>query len=128
MGNYVFEPLEDKIYTLDDFIKIAEKVFKDDKTMENKSLSARIKRRNAKGFAGVGTPAWTKRTSYGDYRNIADSNKQHDIDLANARKSKLGVNPTGPSYHIDAMGQLHYFRRSKNRQFCKKYADNRQAV
>lgn len=39
------------------------------KNEENKSLSARIKRRNAGGFKGEGTPIqWTKRTPSGNWQ------------------------------------------------------------
>ena len=36
---------------------------------DNKSLSARIKRRNASGFNGEGTPSkWVKTSSFGDWQ------------------------------------------------------------
>jgi len=40
----------------------------------NKSLSARIKRRNAQGFVGAGTSLGFVKTNYGDY---TDPNQNH---------------------------------------------------
>ena len=57
----------------------------------NKSLSARIRRRNAQGFNGVGNPNWTKNNSYGDYTDQKQNHKETDYKRELARKNKLGV-------------------------------------
>ena len=48
----------------------------------NKSLSARVKRRNAKSFKGEGTPGkWTKTTPYGNWKDdpIRAADKAREI-------------------------------------------------
>lgn len=58
--------------------------------MNNTSLSARIKRRNAQNFEGIGTSSgWKKTTFYGTYekeKGIVDSNKHILI-----QSKKLGL-------------------------------------
>ena len=51
------------------------------KIEENKSLSARIKRRNANGFKGEGTTGkWTKKTPFGNWQEqptrLADTKRE----------------------------------------------------
>ena len=48
---------------------------------KNKSLSARIKRRNKAGFKGIGSYNFEKKTSYGDYREEFDNHKDKDKNI-----------------------------------------------
>lgn len=78
----------------------------------NKSLSARIKRRNKQGFAGKGTGLGFIVNDPGDYRDEKQNHK--DIDRRNdiAHKNKVG------------------FRKSivRSRVMSKKYSDNHQKM
>ena len=78
---------------------------------KNKSLSARIRRRNAQGFRGEGNNHFIKKDSYGDYTDENQNGKLKDHIEANNRRSILRFNPW-----------------TKNRAYCKKYADNHQKV
>lgn len=55
----------------------------------NKSLSARIRRRNKYGFNGNGTPAWDKITPFGDYTDLEQSGKLSMYAIEKRRKNKL---------------------------------------
>ena len=57
----------------------------------NKSLSARIKRRNKQGFKGEGNCKWIKTTPFSDYNNFMVNHKDKDYKLANDKKNKFGV-------------------------------------
>lgn len=92
----------------------------------NKSLSARIRRRNKQGFSGEGNSKWIKTTPFSDYNNPMVNHKDKDYKLDNERKSKFGVTSNN-SYKLDARGNIIALPTiSKNRCFCKKYADNHQ--
>lgn len=82
----------------------------------NKSISARIRRRNAQGFKGVGTPKWTKTSPCGDYTNPVDSNKTTIIRIEQIRKNKLGFKRIARGF------SLH------KRALTKKFADNHQRM
>ena len=107
----------------------------------NKSLSARIRRRNKNGFFGIGTghivdskgniDTYTSLKAaslkMGDYTDENQNGKLKDRMIDNIRKSKLGINK--PNYKFDNNGNIIYATKgSKNRQMCKKYADNHQKV
>ena len=47
--------------------------------MENKSLSARIKRRNKQGFKGEGTPTFIKTTEFGTITKEKSQDKYQNI-------------------------------------------------
>ena len=63
----------------------------------NKSLSARIRRRNKQGFEGIGTyfGVGPYPHPYGDYTDSKQNGKEHDYKLARERKSKLGFKRIG---------------------------------
>lgn len=44
----------------------------------NKSLSARVKRRNAQGFVGAGSHVMFKKDNIGDYRDVSQNHKDTD--------------------------------------------------
>ena len=93
----------------------------------NKSLNARIKRRNKQCFVGVGTYFGVgPNHSYGDYTDPEQNHKDKDYKLDKARKAKLGYN--SPSYKFDGRGNLIHVPRRGNRQMCKKYADSHQKL
>ena len=58
---------------------------------KNKSLSARIKRRNAQGFKGEGSQSDFVPRMPGDYTNERDNHKQKDRILSQAKKQKLAL-------------------------------------
>ena len=92
----------------------------------NKSLSARIKRRNKQGFAGVGTYFGVgPNHSYGDYTDDKQNNKNLDRKQDIARKNKLGFRTR--EYKIDNTGNVMYIGK-KTRCMSKKYADNHQKL
>lgn len=82
------------------------------KTTINTSLSARIKRRNAAGFKGLGSHArFDDKSQMGDYRDLNQNDKVIDRYLSDRKKSILGFrHATG-----------------NNRLMRKKYANNKQA-
>ena len=83
----------------------------------NKSLSARIQRRNAVGFKGEGTSSgWKKTTSYGDYESLEYNNKGNDIKNAIAKKNKVGFRPAKYTMGYILAGMT------------KNYADNHQKL
>ena len=92
----------------------------------NKSLSARIRRRNKQGFSGNGTGLGFLIKNPGDYCDEKQNHKDKDYKLDKARKAKLGYN--SPMYKFDGHGNLMRVLKSGNRQMCKKYADNHQKL
>ena len=92
----------------------------------NKSLSARIKRRNKQGFSGNGTGLGFLIKNPGDYRDEKQNHKDKDYKIDKARKAKLGYN--SPIYKFDDNGNLMHVLKISNRQMCKKYADNHQKL
>ena len=73
----------------------------------NKSLSARIRRRNQCGFVGEGTNHQVfDETKMGDYRDPLQNGKKLDYLRAERKKSILGCD--------------------WKRMMCKKYANNKQ--
>ena len=108
---------------------------------ENRSLSARVKRRNAQGFYGVGTGHIVDSVGYvhsytttkaesgsmGNYTNVKQNHKERDYKDAAARKSRLGYDE--PTFKIDNSGNIISLPHStKNRQLCRKYADKHQRL
>lgn len=105
----------------------------------NKSLSARIKRRNKQGFIGVGTGhiilkdgtvACYNTTkllngNYGDYRDEEQNNKKNDHINDMRRKAKL--NYIAREYKVGQDGKLIFVGR-KIRCMSKRYSDNRQSI
>jgi len=75
----------------------------------NKSLSARIKRRNKQGFKGAGNNNfWEKKTPFGNYLDEYENNKYLDYKIAQSRKDSLKAKTRG------------------RRSLSKKYANNMQ--
>lgn len=88
--------------------------------MENKSLSSRIKRRNAQGFVGAGTGLRFLIKNPGDYTDPEQNGKIADYTRDQRRKDKLGfkrvIGKNGLPY------SLH------KRALTKKFADNHQKM
>lgn len=86
----------------------------------NKSLSARIKRRNAQGFSGNGTGLGFLVRNPGDYTDPEQNGKAADYIKEQKRKDKLGfkrvIGKNGLPY------SLH------KRALTKKFADNHQKM
>ena len=82
----------------------------------NKSLSARIKRRNAQGFAGVGTGLGFLVKNPGDYTDPEQNGKAADYAKEQRRKNKLGFKLIGKGF------SLH------KRALTKKFADKHQIM
>lgn len=82
----------------------------------NKSLSARIKRRNAQGFAGVGTGLGFLVKNPGDYTNPEQNGKAADYAIEKRRKDKLS---------FECLDGSQYFYKSA---LTKKFADNHQKM
>ena len=80
----------------------------------NKSLSARIRRRNKQGFNGNGTPDWSKVTPFGDYKDSEQNGKASMYAIEERRKNKLGFKRIARDF------SLH------KRALTKKFADNHQ--
>lgn len=97
-----------------------------EKEVYNKSLSARIRRRNKQGFNGNGTGLGFIIENPGDYRDEKQNHKDKDYKLDKARKAKLGYNSS--NYKFDDNGNLMHVFKRRNRQMCKKYADNHQKL
>ena len=87
-----------------------------EKEVYNKSLSARIKRRNKQGFSGNGTPNWVKVTPFGDYNDPEQNGKASDYAIAAKRKAKLGFKRIAKGFSIN------------KRALTKKFADNHQKM
>lgn len=95
--------------------------------MANKSLSARIKRRNAQGFKGEGSHK-DFTNGGGNYLDLKQNHKDKDIIENNIRRSKLGK-PSTNDIKLDAKGNIiGIVSKMKNRQYCKKYADKHQRL
>ena len=84
--------------------------------MENKSLSSRIKRRNAQGFVGAGTGLGFINPMYGDYTDPKQNGKIADYLREERRKTRLGF------VRISKYYSLH------KRALTKKFADNHQKL
>lgn len=82
----------------------------------NKSLSARIRRRNAQGFAGVGTGLGFLVKNPGDYTDPEQNGKAADYAKEQRRKNKLGFKRIAKGF------SLH------KRALTKKFADNHQKM
>lgn len=82
----------------------------------NKSLSARIRRRNAQGFAGVGTGLGFLVKNPGDYTDPEQNGKAADYAREQRRKNKLGFKRIGKGF------SLH------KRALTKKFADKHQRM
>ena len=82
----------------------------------NKSLSARLKRRNKQGFAGVGTGLGFNpyNKQYGDYTDPEQNHKASTYAIEERRKNKLGFKRIAGGF------SLH------KRALTKKFADNHQ--
>ena len=90
----------------------------------NKSLSARIRRRNNQGFKGEGTNP-TFYFGGGDYTDEIQNHKLKDRLDNIAIKNKVGYK-TPDGLKIDAQGKVYRTYNRKNRSMSKKYADNHQ--
>ena len=87
----------------------------------NKSLSARIRRRNKQGFTGIGSKSdLIPNLFYGDYNDPAQNHK--DVDYANDKrhKDKVGFKKV--------LGIKNSFAIVNKRAMCKKFADNHQKM
>ena len=82
----------------------------------NKSLSARIRRRNAQGFADVGTGLGFLVKNPGDYTDPEQNGKAADYAREQKRKNKLGFKRIAKGF------SLH------KRALTKKFADNHQKM
>lgn len=79
------------------------------KIMGNESLSARIRRRNKQGFAGLGShKRFDDKSLMGDYRDPNQNGKAKDKWESNRKKSILG------------------FKEGENSLMRKKFANNKQ--
>ena len=95
--------------------------------MENKSLSARVKRRNEQGFKGEGSHV-DFRNGGGNYLDLKQNHKEKDVRENNIRRSKLGK-PSMDEYKLDEKGNIiDIIRSTKNRRYSKKYADRHQRL
>lgn len=84
---------------------------------QNKSLSARIKRRNKQGFASVGSYCGVgPNHSYGDYTDPEQNGKAADYVREQKRKNKLGFKRIAKGFSIN------------KRALTKKYADKHQKL
>ena len=82
----------------------------------NKSLSARIRRRNKQGFSGNGTGLGFLIRNPGDYLDPIQNNKMQDYVRESARKNKLGFKRIGKGFSIN------------KRSLTKKFADTHQKM
>ena len=82
----------------------------------NKSLSARVRRRNKQGFSGNGTGLGFLLKNPGDYLDPIQNNKIQDYVRENARKDKLGFKRITKSFSVH------------NRALTKKFTDNHQKM
>lgn len=87
-----------------------------EKETYNKSLSARIRRRNKQGFSGNGTGLGFLASNPGNYLDPIQNNKMKDYIRESARKNKLGFKRISKSFSIH------------NRALTKKFADNHQKM
>lgn len=91
----------------------------------NTSLSAKIRRRNAQGFEGVGNHHFVKQIFYGNYLDKEQNHK--DVDYRNNESHKTRVGYIEREIKQDAKGNLMYIGR-KTRCMSKKFANNKQKV
>ena len=82
----------------------------------NKSLSARIRRRNKQGFVGVGTGLGFLIKNPGDYTDPEQNGKAADYAREQKRKAKLGFKRIAKGFSIN------------KRALTKKFADNHQKM
>ena len=82
----------------------------------NKSLSARIRRRNKQGFNGNGTGLGFLIINPGDYIDPEQNGKAADYAREQKRKNKLGFKRIDKGFSIN------------KRALTKKYADNHQKL
>lgn len=82
----------------------------------NKSLSARIRRRNKQGFNGNGTGLGFLIINPGDYTDPEQNGKAADYAREQKRKNKLGFKRIDKGFSIN------------KRALTKKYADNHQKL
>lgn len=89
-----------------------------EKEVYNKSLSARIRRRNKCGFAGFGTGLGFNpdNKQYGDYTDPEQNGKASTYAIEAKRKAKLGFKRIARGF------SLH------KRALTKKFADNHQKM
>jgi hypothetical protein len=93
----------------------------------NNRKSSRIRRRNYSGYKGEGNhKAYFKNSKpFGDYTDPLQNGKSKDIREANRRRSILGFSKS--SFKFDDEGNIiPEMKGTRNRQFCKKYADQHQ--
>ena len=91
----------------------------------NKSLSARVKRRNKVGFKGESSDAiWVKNNSYCDYKDPVQNHKEADYKRELARKEKLG---SGKNRYAIIDGAIHAIGKIKH-VMSKRFADNHQKL
>ena len=82
----------------------------------NKSLSARIRRRNKQGFNGNGTGLGFIIKNPGDYTDPEQNGKAADYEREQKRKAKLGFKRIAKGFSIN------------KRALTKKFADNHQKM
>lgn len=82
----------------------------------NKSLSARIRRRNKQGFSGDGTGLGFLARNPGDYTDPEQNGKAADYAREQRRKNKLGFKRIARSFILH------------QRALTKKFADNHQKM
>lgn len=82
----------------------------------NKSLSARIRRRNKQGFSGNGTGFGFLIKNPGDYTDPEQNGKAADYAREQKRKNKLGFKRIDKGFSIN------------KRALTKKFADNHQKM
>lgn len=82
----------------------------------NKSLSARIRRRNAQGFVGAGTGLGFINPMYGDYTDPEQNGKAADYAREQRRKNKLGFKRIARGFSIH------------KRALTKKFTDKHQKM
>ena len=82
----------------------------------NKSLSARIRRRNKQGFSGNGTGLGFLIKNPGDYTDPEQNSKAIDYAREQKRKAKLGFKRIAKGFSIN------------KRALTKKFADNHQKM
>lgn len=87
-----------------------------EKETYNKSLSARIRRRNKQGFSGNDTGLGFLVKNPGDYLDSTQNNKMQDYIREHARKHKLGFERISKGISVH------------NRALTKKFADNHQKM
>lgn len=87
-----------------------------EKEVYNKSLSARIRRRNKQGFSGNGTGLGFLIINPGDYTDPEQNGKAADYAREQRRKNKLGFKHIAKGFSIN------------KRALTKKFADKHQKM